>query len=179
MKAFDRDPVPVGDCHPRTSTIPWRGFLDLTRERRLPERTCRSTRKVSLAPLGRQRPFGASGSSRWPDLVAESVTHLRVPPSPNVKFRGTADSRPRNWPRSGIGTRRHSPAESERLQPVSSRLPDRDRPVCSVRSRSQPDLEMTVSAALQSVSRMGGCATSDRYQGTADVAGGQRGGATS
>ncbi len=68
--------------------------------------------------MGRQRPISASGSSRWPDLVADSVTHLRVPPSPNVKFRGAADSRHRNWPTSGIGARRHSPAKSERRQTV-------------------------------------------------------------
>ena len=46
------------------------------------------------AAEGRQRPFAASGSSRWLGLVAESLTCLCVPP-PNVKFRGTADSRPR------------------------------------------------------------------------------------
>jgi hypothetical protein len=70
--------------------------------------------------LGRQRPFAASGSSRWPGLVAESLTHACVPPPPNVKFRGTADSRPRGWPTSGIGSRRHSPATFDRPLPVSS-----------------------------------------------------------
>ena len=73
---------------------------------------------ADMSRWGRQRPIAASGSSRWPDLVAESVTHLRVPPSPNVKFRSTADGRPRSWPTSGIGARRHSPVKSERQQPV-------------------------------------------------------------
>jgi hypothetical protein len=57
---------------------------------------------------------------RWPGLVAESLTHACVPPPPNVKFRGTADSRPRGWPTSGIGSRRHSPATFDRPLPVSS-----------------------------------------------------------
>jgi hypothetical protein len=35
---------------------------------------------------GRQRPFAASGSSRWPDLVTESLTRQCVPPPPSVKF---------------------------------------------------------------------------------------------
>ena len=41
-------------------------------------------------------------------------------PPPNGKFRGTPDSRPRDWPTSGIGARRHSLAKSERQQPVCS-----------------------------------------------------------
>ena len=50
--------------------------------------------RAAMSLMGRQRPFAASGSSRWLGLVAESLTCLCVPP-PNVKFRGTADSRPR------------------------------------------------------------------------------------
>ena len=68
---------------------------------------------------GRQRPVAASGSSRWLGLVAASLARPCFL-SPNVKFRGTADSRQRNWPTSGIGARRHSPANSERLQTVLS-----------------------------------------------------------
>ena len=67
---------------------------------------------------GRQRPFAASGSSRWPNVIADSLTRLRAPPPPNVKFGGRADSRPRTWATSGIGVHRHSPAKSERQQPV-------------------------------------------------------------
>ena len=69
---------------------------------------------------GRQRPFAASGSSRWPNIVPDSLTRLRALPPSNVKFGGTADSRPRDWPTSGMGARRHSPAKSERQQPVCS-----------------------------------------------------------
>jgi hypothetical protein len=48
------------------------------------------------------------------------------PPLPNVKFRGTADSRPRNWPMSGIGTRQHSQAKSVRQLSVAViRLPNK------------------------------------------------------
>ena len=68
---------------------------------------------VRMSVRGRENQFAASGSSRWPDVVAKVVTRRRVLPSPNVKFRGAADSRPRNWPRSGIGARRHSPATSK------------------------------------------------------------------
>ena len=78
---------------------------------------------VRMTGMGRQRPFAASGSSRWPDLDADSLTCLRAPPPPNVKSRGTADSRQRSWPTSGIGTRRHSPAKSERQQTVYKNPP--------------------------------------------------------
>jgi hypothetical protein len=39
-----------------------------------------------MSVQGRQRSFAASGSSRWPGLVAELVTRQRAPPPPNVKF---------------------------------------------------------------------------------------------
>lgn len=39
-----------------------------------------------------------------------------VQPLTNVKFRGAAVNRPRNWPRSGIGASRRSPAKFERQQ---------------------------------------------------------------
>ena len=70
--------------------------------------------------MGRERPFAASGSSRWPNIVPDSLSRLRALPPSNVKFGGTADSRPRDWPTSGMGARRHSPAKSERQQPVCS-----------------------------------------------------------
>jgi len=54
------------------------------------------------------------------------VTRRQVLPPPNVKFRGTADSRPRNWRRSGIGACWQSPAKSERQQPVWSGRRRRD-----------------------------------------------------
>ena len=73
-----------------------------------------------MSGLGRQRPFAASGSSRWPNIVPDSLTRLRAPPPPNVKFGGRADSRPRTWATSGIGVHRHLPAKSERQQPVWS-----------------------------------------------------------
>lgn len=84
-------------------------------------RTSGSFGEAQTSGLGRQRPLAVGGSSRWHRLVAESLTRPRAPPPPNVKFRGTADIRPRNFPTSGIGARRRSPAESERQQPVSSR----------------------------------------------------------
>jgi len=55
-------------------------------------------------------------------IVAETLTRLCGPPPPNVKFRGIADSRQRSWPTSGIGARRHSPANSERQHPVCHAL---------------------------------------------------------
>ena len=55
----------------------------------------------------------------WQGLVAASLTRLCFQP-PNVKFRGTADSRPKNCPTSGIGACRHSSAKSDRQHPVSS-----------------------------------------------------------
>jgi hypothetical protein len=75
-----------------------------------------------MSAQGRKRTVAASGSSHWPVLVIESLTCLRAPPSPNVKFRGTADSRLRSRPRSGIAARRHSPAQSHRPQTVCTCL---------------------------------------------------------
>ena len=48
--------------------------------------------------LGRQRTFAASGSSRWPDLVAELLTRQRAPPPPNVKFRWHSRQPPEEQP---------------------------------------------------------------------------------
>ena len=53
---------------------------------------------------GRQRPFAASGSSRWPDLVAELLTRQRAPPPPNVKFRWHSRQPPEEQP--NVGYRR-------------------------------------------------------------------------
>lgn len=79
-----------------------------------------------------------SGSSRWLGLVAAPLTRLCFQP-PNVKFQGTADSRQGNRPTSGIGVRRHSPAKSERQQPVScSQSPGLDCP-CAATTKDAPE----------------------------------------
>lgn len=46
----------------------------------------RPVRGPRMSVQGRQRPVAASGSSRWPVLVVESLTRLRAPSPPNVKF---------------------------------------------------------------------------------------------
>jgi len=121
-----------------------------------------SFRATWPAGLCRQRPFAASGSSRWLGLVSASLTRLCFQP-PNVKFRGTADSRPRHWSTSGIGVRRHSPAKSERQQTVLSRHQTCGRPVCSVRSRSTLAGVLTVSAIKPTFGSATSAGTSGSY----------------
>ena len=106
--------------------------------------------------MGRQRPFAAGGSSRWLDLVAESPTRLRAPPTPNVKFRDTADSRTKNWPAPGIGDRRHSSAKSERQHPVfgGRSICPRERQHLAGNVSLRADYERRQTAALPAFKRI-------------------------
>jgi len=71
-----------------------------------------------MSLVGRQRPLDSSACSRLLNVVAEQLTRPYAPLPPNVKFRGTADSRQRSWPTAGVGACRHSPTKSERPQAV-------------------------------------------------------------
>ena len=68
---------------------------------------------------GRKSQFAASGSSRWPNIVAKRLTCSSAPPPPKGTFRGTADNRPTGRPKSGIDARCHSPASHDGQHPVS------------------------------------------------------------
>ena len=83
-------------------------------ERPLAECSSRSVEEVPPTALGRKDRFVAGGSSQWPELVAGSLTCLRVSPPSNVKFRGKADNCPRNWPTSGVGARRQEGLKGQR-----------------------------------------------------------------
>ena len=67
---------------------------------------------------GRKSQFAASVSSRWLNIVVDLQASLSTPPPSNVKFRGTTDSRLKDWPTSGIGARRPSTRKCDRPQPV-------------------------------------------------------------
>ena len=71
--------------------------------------------------MGSKPQFAVSGNSRWRNNVVDLLASLCTPPPPNVKFGGTADSRSKNWPTSGIGDHRHSPAKSDRQHSVLNR----------------------------------------------------------
>jgi antitoxin CcdA len=77
---------------------------------------------LRISAQGRKDQVVAGRSSRWM-AITEVLTLPRVLPPTEVRIRGTADSRPGDRPKSGIGARRHLPAHRDRLQTVFSGPP--------------------------------------------------------
>ena len=73
---------------------------------------CMNGRNGSKGPFRRQREQSLAGH------LCRAFDLLTRPPLPKVKFRGRADSRSTGRPRSGIGARRHSPANRDRPHAV-------------------------------------------------------------
>ena len=82
-----------------------------------------------MSRMGRQRLIATSGSSRWLNTFVDLLASQRIPPTSNVKFRGTTNSRLKSWPTSGVSARRPS---TQNLN--GSRQSD----VCSIRIAALP-----------------------------------------
>ena len=106
------EPTSAGTCSISAITDPWTFSAPMN----VGYRALNSGR--GRTGLGRKSQFAVSSSSRWPNIVADPLALLRASPPSNVKFRGTTDSRLKNWPTSGIGARRPSTRKSDRPQPV-------------------------------------------------------------
>jgi len=74
-----------------------------------------------MSLMGRNAQFAASGSGRWLNPFVDLLASQPVPPTSNVMFLGTTDSRPKNSQTSGIGARQPSTRKSDLLQPVLGR----------------------------------------------------------
>ena len=91
-----RSAAPLRPWNVNGSNVPETVRSPFGRERPDPLHCCRSAqRREGLQRVGTDRS-PAAGAVIGPNLDADSLTCLRVPPPPNVKFRGTADSRLRN-----------------------------------------------------------------------------------